>query len=1148
MPDLSGLGDLVVTVGGDITPLTSALDEIPAAAQASAAQIQAAFDALPSATEGVNQSLANLSAGLNDAGDAAQQTMGQITTLPPALHDTAEASAELSDKFHELAITGLELAGIGLTLEALKESILGALEAFGEFQVAAEAMTAMTKNAEGVKAAMEGIPDLANRIGVSIQSLEGAFTKFTRYGIDLQQIPAALSAIADAAKASHVDFDTAAAAWERAVNTGNVTLRTVQNMGISMNDLAKAMNMAGAPAADVTKAFKAIADTSDGTLASTQRLNDLFKAVPENIRGMAAAADDVKKAFTVMGNDIHEMAVTIGEALTQLGQSGGLGAFKITLDAVTIVLTGLIDVVAQFVTVAVGGFKLVRDVTEQVATVLSDIFSGNWKKAAEDMAAGDQKIAQDIIDTGNKIQSNFVQTGAIVAKEWDDMGKAAGVAAEKTKTAADQMRDSVQKMGDQISQTLVNAQNMFALIQQAFAAGTVGPAAYTKALQELNAAQMEANAGFENAKTVMAIVANSYRELLVNVANAQTTLRAVVADMAAGSASATQYSAALIALNKAQMEVNNGYEKAHTAFLLAVDDFSKLIVQSANAKTTLDAVAQAVLNGQSSMTQFDQALQKVNADFMATHGGAQDFATVVEMIGVSMQKMAVEAQNSQMSLQAWLDKMAAGYPVLQNVIDAMDKVAASYEKAHGGELDLASATDLVTAAHLKLQLAADKANVTLSAAYALADKGTIGYTELTNYINKAAQANEALSGSHSKVAAAANSAATAQNNLNSAMQHGVTQSLNNVNVENDYATSLAVVEGRLVHIGIAYGDTVKQASGYLGALQQINGQTTQFGVDTTAAAGSAGDFATNLAKVNGQWQNLTSGAASADAVVNQLSADMQTAAVSAGTLAQAVSRGIVTGASQGGSGTVAGQPGDVVTERNDYGAIVSQTTLGTPLQRAQKALSDLQGPQQLQQIYDQIAHLGAAGTTLNAAGTALQVAATVQQDAAQTAYDAAKAQLVGAKQLEIAANATATGADAISAGVLAAADAANQVASDASAAIVMSSTIAAAATQAVTLATNTMVATAQVVAAVATKAGVPGFTTFTAFTTPAPNLPNVGPSGASTGGLAFAPPVFPTGPNTGPVNINVNGSQFIQNLMNEFVQNLQTQGVRLVRG
>jgi len=211
MADLSGLGDLVLTVGGDISPLEDALNGIPAVASAAAQQIQAAFDAIPSATAEVETSLASLSAGLTQAGTDAATAATSVEAIPPALHDTAEAAGEAESSLKEFITTGLELAGIALSLEAIKEAILGSLQAFGELQDATIAMTAMTGSADKVAESMEKIPALANQIGASIASLETAFTKFARYGVDLQAIPGVLSAIADGAMSSHVAFDTAAA-------------------------------------------------------------------------------------------------------------------------------------------------------------------------------------------------------------------------------------------------------------------------------------------------------------------------------------------------------------------------------------------------------------------------------------------------------------------------------------------------------------------------------------------------------------------------------------------------------------------------------------------------------------------------------------------------------------------------------------------------------------------------------------------------------------------------------------------------------------------------------------------------------------------------------------------------------------------------
>ena len=185
----------------------------------------------------------------------------------------------------------------------------------------------------------------------------------------------------------------------------------------------------------------------------------------------------------------------------------------------------------------------------------------------------------------------------------------------------------------------------------------------------------------------------------------------------------------------------------------------------------------------------------------------------------------------------------------------------------------------------------------------------------------------------------------------------------------------------------------------------------------------------------------------------------------------------------------------------------------------------------------------------------LNTAATNLTDAAQTQLDAANAAADAAKMASVAAQAGSTAASSINASALAAADAANQLAlnnAGFASVIANTNTVAVTAIQAVAAATNTMAATAQVVTSIANKAGIPlAYNSMIGATGTTVSLPNVGPgsgiSGANTGGLPFAPPVFQSGPQSN-VTVNVNGSQFVQNLMNEFVRNLQTQGIRLTRG
>ena len=1173
------LGDLLLRIGPDESAwndLRNTLVETRAALQEFVADVSKLSEALDTAliepAKAAGDQMGQLGDQVRAAGDAATSAAVPFEHIPTFLDDTARSASDATEQLKEFLLEGLKLAGITLSLEAMKEAVIGSLESFGELQRVGEALTAISGDAEAAAAALEKIPAQADQIGVSITSAEDALQKFARFGIALEQIPAVLDAIASGAVASGLSFETVASSWERMTNTGALMARTLQNAGINMAAVAQAMNMAGASSAEVSAAFKGITDTMDGVSAATQRADILMRALPDSIKGLADKTDDVTKSFQQMKNAVHEAIVNIGADLAAMGQGGGLAALGEAIKAVETVLLGLITLIGESVTFIVASFKIAADAAMAFGKAMDDIASGNFRAAVADIKAGGEQMVTDWIAATGKMQGEFQATGAILAKVWADTTakvKSDTVAmAYEVDAQGNAIDKSVQTMvsnfnelGPAVSQALLNAQNAFDKAAAAMAAGTGSIKNYETALRDLNAAQEDANNGLENAKTAMLLVADAHQKLAVAAANASTTFKAVVADMHNGAASASQYSSALAALNKAQQELNGGLENAHTATLLAIDDYQKLLVQGVNAQTTLTAVAQAVLAGESSLTQFDQALQRVNTDFMNAHGGAQDFATVVEMIGVEMQKASVAAQNSQLGLQAWLDKLAQGYPVLQNVIDALDKAAGAYEKAHGGALDLTSATDLVTAAHLKLQLAADKANVTLSAAYGLADQGKISYQELADYINKAAQANEALSGSHAKATTAAQTHTTAQQSLNSTLQaqRGILQPV--YDAWDVYAQKISGANQ-------AVTTNIATDADWRYALAQAQGVADQFGSHVDAAATNMGQLTDALHQGTVAAPALGSALSGVDAVVNQLSADMLSTAVAAGSLADAVragATGFVTGGGQ--SGTIAGQPGDVVTQRTEGGGIASQITLGTPLQRAQKELADLQAPYQLQQIYDQINKIGQAGTTLQTGAAALSKAVVPFQDAATLAYEAAKAQQVASSGLSSA-------ADAISASSLAAADAANQLASDNSrlAGTVNDAVqVVQSASSTTLLSTKSIMAAVDVVGAMVTAIGdtlAPVAKTFSslvqAATQPGPAVPGYQPGGSNAmvaWGGSYKP--FYTGASvTGqPPQINISvpvqagtlvGSGGMQELSttvaDTVVKQLETLGIRLTSG
>lgn len=1154
MADLSGLGDLVLTVGGDISGLENALDQIPAAGQEAAAKIQAAFDAIPSASDDVYNSLANLSNSLSGAGDAANEATGSVMHLPPAFRDTSDAAAEATEKLTEFLKKGLELAGITLTLEALKEAIIGSLEAFGEMQVAIEAMTAMTKNAEAVKAAMEGIPDLANRIGASIGSLESAFTKFTRYGIDLEKIPGALERIADAAKGSGTAFDTAVSRWERAVNTGAIMSKTLQDMGVRMDDIARVMGMTGAAATDVTEAFRKIQDSADGTTAATQRLNILMAAVPENLRGLASSTEDVNKAFVQMKNAVTEAKETIGEALANLGTGGGLGALKIAIDIVVTAFVGLINVVAEFKDAAVGTFKIIYDASTALASAIGNLLTGNWKQALADLQTGGQKITDAWMAMGQQMADDFVKTGAIVAKTGGDISKnlneMAGQAGEAGKKTGEAM-NAVAESAKQLNQALVNAQNAFDKVAAAFAAGAAGPLAYAKALDELNKAQMEANGGFEQAATAAMLAANAYTQLIRDAANAQTTFNAVAADMAKGAANATQYSAALQALDAAQMALNNGLENAHTALLLAEDAYSKLGVTLANTVTKLDAAVRAFQDHRQTIQEVIAALDAYDTALRAVNGGLTDFQTQFDRAALAFQQQQVEAQNALISMQAIKAAYDEGRTGLEQYIKAIDEYIAKQKIANGGAVDTVTALAQVTDAHAKLALAVQNATTMLGAASTAFNRGDISSKEYQGYVDALAKAEENLTGVHQQTAAAASNVASAHDRLLGTFQQGPALmdkwDYYAIQINKDWDNYAATLNRVSADWDVLQTQIVTGSTGvnmFSNDVQGMNARLAQVpGLASSAAAGIRSIGSAAMA------------AAQETSIATEAFAGM---AAGAGNLGKALDAAMT---AKLGNINLSLKPGDQVSSPFQIGN--PQSFLGLPAGWFSGAGPIGVGRPNENFTFDPgnnfVVKAGHAADNLNDAATKLQSAAQIQEDAAQQAYDAAKAATVASSRLGDAARTATQTNDAISASALAAADAANTAAMAANTAIVTSAgalTAVSAATQTIAASTALVATTAAVVAPAigsAASTALIGMLTGGGSAVVAPT----GPSGSNTmlGPAVLGSQLNPAAGVTLQVNVNNNGTlvgqggmtQLANTVGDTIVKQLATQGIRLTR-
>lgn len=601
MLDLSGLRDLVLTVGGDITPLTSALDEIPAVAQQTAAQIQSAFDALPSATEEVNQSLANLSTGLSEAGSSASETAGHVAEVPPALHDTSEAAGEAGAKLKEFVIAGLELAGIALTFEALKEAVTEIVSAFDQLQRATISLTALTGSAEQATTAIDSLKTLAIGEGLSFPSLVTAQQRMYAFGISATQIPQLLQAAANAAAVMGTDIESAASRLDRIAVSGMAAARQLTQLGLTTHDLAQAMGVADSAAA---AAFK--------SLDQSQRVEVLIAAL-QKFQGVAAAvADTLSGRWQSFKTSVEVALEGVGEAIDTSLVSTVETAQESVVPGIQAMTKAFQDLASVFGPIITGG---INSFTQGMGDLLNVVSSGiselvTLGKSANDTGISFAQLVHYVADVtpwglfADSIHQAAVDLNLLHASA--DMAAASMlVMDQRFASVTDSLKTFIDKTSaahdtllavrtdyEALQKAVTDAKAQLDLVTEAYNKGMASAGQLEAATKALTAAQTALNGTMDASKFTMASIATAYDALKTALATANSNLTLVSKAYLDGKASLSQYQEAVAALKTAQDALNGSLKQTPMDEVNAA--LTRLQQNADRAQAYLNAVTEAM--------------------------------------------------------------------------------------------------------------------------------------------------------------------------------------------------------------------------------------------------------------------------------------------------------------------------------------------------------------------------------------------------------------------------------------------------------------------------------------------------------------------------------------------------------------------------
>jgi len=371
----STLAEALAAVQGGVEGVTDGVGAAGGAASA-AAQQMGLFD------DAINIPYADAAGQLNLFAD-------ELEPIPGAAQSAAQAMEDLKNKVEDAAPAEEAAAGatkslveqlvaVGAALKFTEKLVdLGsdALHAADAVDDATRALGLLGGSAEEAQKTVAKLRDLGMDAALSMPELLTAASRMTAFLGSSKDVPGILTSVSNSAAVMGVSLEAAAGAFERIIASGDLSQRSLMRLGLTLEDVAKAMGTTAGKAADAFKqldqsekigvleralgkfngAAKEMADDSLGALVRVgnqwdQTLEAIGKALDPVIKGMAdfvssdilPAVKGLAEAFGALPDPVKDSVIgiaAVSAAIVPL--TGLLGAGKIALDTLLPAMKGV---------------------------------------------------------------------------------------------------------------------------------------------------------------------------------------------------------------------------------------------------------------------------------------------------------------------------------------------------------------------------------------------------------------------------------------------------------------------------------------------------------------------------------------------------------------------------------------------------------------------------------------------------------------------------------------------------------------------------------------------------------------------------------------------------------------------------------------
>lgn len=630
--------------------------------------------------------------GIAEFGSAADLAARPIGSTVVASNELAESANKAADagknagsSWEGFGSTLLGLAGISLTIGALKELVIGSIEVSDKIGDTEQSLTRLTGSAEQAATMMQRLRALADDDGLSFPSLLTAVTRLETLLPTGADVVGVMGELANVSETLGSSIEAAGQKFSSIVDSGNASTKALAGLGLTIGDIKNAMDELGISA---DRSFKSLSqgERFDVLTTALQKFDGAAKELNDDIggdwtRAMNAAKDAMKNLGDAIGDGEHKFSI-----------------FSTTVKVVEGVTLSLLAGLKVLVDGVVGGSTVVVEAIKGMATAwadlakgIIDVSAGNFTGAFDNFknATKDASTAFDNI----KAASTF--TIDSIKKDWTDGTNALDKAFATTKTGAVEAAAGVAKLGDTFDGLPGKAEKL---------------TTFAKPIREFidiaalaAAGMLTFQASTEKAWEKVGLLASSQQRI-----NELLAVQKILFD--AGVISAAEYNKTLDTAKK----ITDEYGKA----LDAVNKIAKELqegVWSKNIKAGIDAAADSLKGFTAEALKAPQPMSDLNRAMIDFGIGAGKAKTAVQDLHTPVETLV----NDLISLAATAQASGDWTPVIQ-ALDEFDKRIATLSKTDlpeaarqmevfiQGMINMNAPAELVQGQLIKLESIVDK--------------------------------------------------------------------------------------------------------------------------------------------------------------------------------------------------------------------------------------------------------------------------------------------------------------------------------------------------------------------------------------------------------------------------------------------------------